>query len=83
LVAESGSVPAVAPEKQLTPGVEGLPPVGNLLGIARVAVGKPLVYYFGAGWSKSGDFPTALSWARFVSHFEERLREPLRVAVAR
>ncbi len=81
-VAESASVPAVAPERQLAPGVEGLPPIGNLLGIARVDPGRPFVYYFGAGWSKSGDFPTEASWTRYVNHVAERLASPLRAAAA-
>jgi unsaturated rhamnogalacturonyl hydrolase len=81
-VGENASVPAVAPERQITPGIEGLPPVGNLLGIARADPGNPLVYYFGAGWSKSGDFPDDKTWMRFVSRFAERVRAPLRVSVA-
>jgi hypothetical protein len=79
-VEETASVPAVAAGKQLTPGIEGLPPVGNLLGVTRVEVGKPLVYYFGAGWSKSGDFPDSETWVRFVSQFAERVKVPLEVA---
>jgi unsaturated rhamnogalacturonyl hydrolase len=74
---ESASVPAIDPEKQLKPGIEGLPPVGNMLAITQVAPGKPLVYYFGAGWSRSGDFPTRDSWTRYVARFADRLRAPL------
>ncbi len=80
-VTESPSVPPIAPEKRLVPGIEGLPPVGNLLGIARVDAGNPLVYYLGAGWSKSGDFPTGESWTLYVGHFAERLKAPLQVVV--
>jgi unsaturated rhamnogalacturonyl hydrolase len=78
-VEETSSVPPVALGKQLKPGTEGLPPVGNLLGVTRVGTGKPLVYYFGAAWSKSGDFPNAESWVRFVGQFSERVKDPLRV----
>jgi hypothetical protein len=78
-VMESSSVPPVAPEKQLKPGVEGLPPVGNLVGIAQIDPGRPLVYYFGAGWSRSGDFPDGASWNRYVSRFAERREAPLKV----
>ena len=31
--------------------------------------GQRLVYYAGAGWSKSGDFPDKESWLRYVSEF--------------
>jgi rhamnogalacturonyl hydrolase YesR len=79
---ESASVPAVDPEKQLKPGIEGLPPIGNMLAITQVAPEKPLVYYFGAGWSKSGDFPTYESWNRYVARFADRLRAPLIVLSA-
>jgi rhamnogalacturonyl hydrolase YesR len=82
-VTESASVPAVAPDKQMKPGIEGLPPVGNLLGITRIGVGTPLVYYLGAGWSRSGDFPSAASWAAYANRFAERREAPLKVAVGR
>jgi unsaturated rhamnogalacturonyl hydrolase len=81
-VMENASVPAVDPEKRLKPGIEGLPPVGNLIAITQAVVGKPLVYYFGAGWSKSGDFPTASDWTGYVAHFAERQRAPLQVESA-
>jgi rhamnogalacturonyl hydrolase YesR len=80
---DSASVPAVDPEKQLKPGIEGLPPVGNMLAITQVAPGRPLVYYFGAGWSKSGDFPTYESWNLYIARFADSLRAPLVVKFVR
>jgi rhamnogalacturonyl hydrolase YesR len=76
---EDSSVPAVDPAKQQKPGVEGLPPVGNHIGVASALVGEPMVYYLGAGWSRSGDFGNAESWSRYVSRFSERLKAPLQV----
>jgi unsaturated rhamnogalacturonyl hydrolase len=76
---EDSSMPAADPEKELKPGVEGLPPVGNHIGLASVRVGEPLVYYLGAGWSRSGDFESAESWNRYVTRFAERVRAPLKV----
>jgi unsaturated rhamnogalacturonyl hydrolase len=31
--------------------------------------GLPVVYYAGAGWSKSGDFPDEKEWTKYVSRF--------------
>jgi len=81
-VMENASVPAVPPDKQLQPGIEGLPPVGNLLAITQVDINKPLVYHFGAGWSKSGDFPTESAWARYVLESAGCFEAPLRVEIA-
>ena len=51
---------------------EGQPAIRDLLAITRAEVGKPFVYYFGAGWDRSGDFPDAKAW--------NGLRPPLRRA---
>lgn len=53
----------------------------NHLSIVRVKPGKPLVYYLGAGWSKSGDFPNAEAWASYVKKISEQLRQPLKVSI--
>lgn len=39
---------------------------GDRLVLVRVTPGKPFVYYAGAGWSRSGDFPTTESWDRYL-----------------
>ncbi len=62
-----------------TPSDEGLPPVANLLAIARAEANKPFLYYLGAGWSKSGDFPEETDWGNYVRQFVARLRAPLKV----
>lgn len=54
---------------------------GNFLLISEVEPGKPFVYYIGAGWSKSGDFPDAATWESYVNGFAERLKNPLLVGV--
>ena len=48
--------------------------------IADYAVGKPFVYYFGAGWSK-WHFPTDEDWYKAVNHFAELQKNPLKVIV--
>ncbi|HXE43335.1 MAG TPA: DUF4861 family protein [Candidatus Baltobacteraceae bacterium] len=80
-VKETNSFPAPAAADLAAPAAEGMPPVANLLAIAPAEVGKPFVYYFGAGWSLSGDFPNPEAWNKYVSRFAERLKAPLQVTV--
>lgn len=42
------------------------------LALIKVEPGKPFVYYAGAGWSKSGDFPNAESWERYLREYRTR-----------
>jgi hypothetical protein len=81
--AESGTVGVVPPERQLKPDSEGLPPISNLLAITQAEVGKGLVYYVGAGWSRSGDFPDNEAWVAYVRRFAQRRAAPIQVAVLR
>ena len=80
-VTETNSFPAPAAADLTTPGPEGLPPVVNNLAIGSAEVGKPFIYWFGAGWSKSGDFPDAAAWNNYVRQFAERLNAPLQVTI--
>jgi rhamnogalacturonyl hydrolase YesR len=57
---------AVADKQQLT------------LGTAQP--GKPFVYYFGAGWSKSGDFADGAAWQAYVRNYAQKLKAPLKVS---
>jgi rhamnogalacturonyl hydrolase YesR len=57
---------AVADKQQLT------------LGTAQP--GKPFVYYFGAGWSKSGDFADGAAWEAYVRNYAQKLKAPLKVS---
>jgi len=52
----------------------------NLLAIAQAKPGRPFVYYLGAGWSKSGDFPDSSAWTAYVREFAQRLKFPLVVS---
>lgn len=60
---------------------EGQAPIRNLLAIAPAEIGKPFVYYLGAGWDKSGDFPNAAAWNNYVRRFAERRDQPLQVTI--
>jgi unsaturated rhamnogalacturonyl hydrolase len=78
---ESATLPELKQADLITPTSEGLPPVANLLGISGAQVGKPFLYYFGAGWSKSGDFPEETDWENYVRQFVACLRAPLKVTL--
>jgi hypothetical protein len=81
-VTESGTVAAVPPDKQLLPDSEGLPAVGNRLAVTQISVADGLVYYAGAGWTRSGDFPNEAAWTAYVRRFCERRDAPIQVSVA-
>jgi len=53
----------------------------NFLAIAEVMPGKPLVYYMGAGWDRSGDFANHEDWLAAVHRERQRLERPLVVKV--
>jgi hypothetical protein len=42
--------------------------------------GQPFVYYFGAGWSKSGDFADSAAWDAYVRSYAQKLKAPLKVS---
>ena len=52
---------------------------GHYLALAAAQPGKPLRYYVGAGWSKSGDFPTPEAWEAYVRSYAARMATPLTV----
>jgi unsaturated rhamnogalacturonyl hydrolase len=76
---ESGTLPALKPTELATPNDEGLPPVANLLALTPAEAGKPLLYYLGAGWSKSGDFTSEKDWENYVRQFIIRIHAPLQL----
>jgi hypothetical protein len=78
---ESATLPKLAQADLTKPSDEGLPPVANLLAIAPAEAGKLFLYYFGAGWSKSGDFPEETDWENYVRQFVAQLRAPLKVTL--
>ncbi|HEX3627560.1 MAG TPA: glycoside hydrolase family 88 protein [Verrucomicrobiae bacterium] len=60
---------------------EGQPGLRSMLAIAPAQIGVPFVYYIGAGWNESGDFPNAASWNNYIRRFIERRDHPLQVAI--
>ena len=80
----TNDIPNLPPEKTAAPThtmTEGQPALRNQLAIANAEIGKPFVYYFGACWSESGDFPDAKSWNDYISRFVERRDQPLQVTI--
>lgn len=60
---------------------EGQPGLRSLLAIAPAQVGMSFVYYIGAGWNESGDFPNAASWNDYIRRFVECRDHPLQVTI--
>ena len=60
---------------------EGQPALRSLLAIVPAQIGTPFVYYFGAGWNESGDFPNAKAWNDYINRFVERRDQPLQVTI--
>jgi hypothetical protein len=62
--------------------VRGTPEAdGNLLVTTEIAPGKPVVYYAGFGWDRSGDFADMAAWDRYLDQFSRRLRSPIEVTI--
>jgi unsaturated rhamnogalacturonyl hydrolase len=76
---ESATLTKLTQADLTTPSNEGLPPVANLLAVAPTEAGEPFLYYFGAAWSKSDDFPEEANWESYVRQFAAGLRAPLKV----
>jgi hypothetical protein len=54
---------------------------GNLLVTTDVMPGKPVVYYAGFGWDRSGDFADMAAWDRYLDQYSRRLRSPIEVTI--
>lgn len=55
----------------------------NSLALAKAASGTPVRYYVGAGWSRSGQFPTKESWEAYVADCAKRVNSPIRIQVSK
>ena len=54
---------------------------GNYLLVTSLPASGVVTYYTGAGWDKSGDFPTIDAWKTYVEQAAQRLASPVTVAV--
>jgi Domain of unknown function (DUF4861) len=75
------------PDSKFTPPThtmtEGQPGLRSLMAIVPAQVGVPFVYYIGAGWNESGDFPNAASWNDYIRRFVERRDQPLQITIGK
>lgn len=53
----------------------------QLLGITRAKSTQPIVYYTGAAWNKAGEITDSKQWFNYLSNFNEKLKQPLKVRV--
>jgi hypothetical protein len=51
----------------------------DFLAIRTVKTSEPFVYYAGAGWSKSGDFPSSSDWFRYLDEHAKRIASPIQL----
>jgi hypothetical protein len=54
----------------------------NQLVLAKVSSGKPVRYYVGAGWTKSGQFKSQEDWTAYVTTEAARAKSPVKVSVS-
>ncbi len=53
----------------------------HLLILGNAEAGKPVTYYAGGGWTRSGDFSNAQDWETYLNEYALRLKSPLTVRV--
>ena len=53
----------------------------NHLVLASVTSGKPLRYYAGGAWNRSGDITSAAQWKAYVADAAKRARSPIKVSL--
>ncbi len=53
----------------------------NELVLATAASGKPVRFYAGAGWTRTGHFKDRAAWDAYVADMAERAKNPVRVAL--
>jgi hypothetical protein len=55
----------------------------NQLALAKVASGKPLTYYIGAGWTRTGQFSSKEDWVAYLKAAALRANHPVSVEAVR
>ncbi len=54
----------------------------NHLILAKATPGKPLSYFAGAGWDRSGQFKDRVEWEAYVAAAVARARSPVKISVS-
>jgi pectinesterase len=55
----------------------------HVLIIAKAQSGKPLTYWTGDGWDKSGDFTDVKAWDAYLENAAKRIKSPLKVSITK
>jgi len=50
--------------------------------LAKTGTGMKATYYAGAGWDKSGDFPDAESWLKYLTQYAMYLASPVEISIS-
>jgi pectinesterase len=53
----------------------------HYVALATIRVGQPVVLYFGAGWTASGDFTRAEDWWDYLAGYAQRAAAPIKVTL--
>jgi pectinesterase len=53
----------------------------HVLMIGSATIDRPVVYYSGAGWTRSGDFAGKKDWEVYLEQFARRLERPVEIIV--
>ncbi len=54
----------------------------HLLVLGKAGLGKTIVYYAGAGWTRSGDFKNADEWNQYLTMYAQRIESPLKISLS-
>jgi pectinesterase len=54
----------------------------HVLVLGTVKLNKSIVYYAGAGWTRSGDFHDAEDWNKYLMEFSQHLKSPLEIRMS-
>jgi len=55
----------------------------QVLLITKAEAGKPITYWAGAGWDKSGDFKSLADWDKYLEQAAKRAASPLKISVSK
>jgi len=53
----------------------------HVLMIGSATIDRPVVYYSGAGWTRSGDFASKKDWEEYLDQFARRLEQPVEIVL--
>jgi pectinesterase len=54
----------------------------HLLVLGKAGLGKTIMYYAGAGWTRSGDFKNADEWNQYLTAYAQGIESPLKISLS-